>query len=230
MKPTPKPKPFEKARQNLGVILAGLFYLASVVWVILQSPAGKAMDPSVRQITIGHWQLEDGYREGLDEIIRKYKALKAAEGVKVEITQSPIPYRAYRQWFRTQTVAGDPADIIEAPGTAEYRYFVPLSEYVGEANPYNTGTPLEGMPWRDTFLDNMHAGFIQGDYYFVATVSFVNRLFCNMDLIEAATGSRQLPKTLSEWLHVCQQVVEYGKREEEPLGAFHFRRGFCARS
>ena len=66
-------------------------------------------------------------------------------------------------------------------------------------------------------LGDEYAGFVQGDYYFVATVSFVNRLFCNVDLIEAATGSRQIPETLSEWLHTCRQVVEYGKREEWPL-------------
>ena len=33
------------------------------------------------------------------------------------------------------------------------QYFTPLSPYVGNPNPFNVGSPLEGVPWKDTFVD-----------------------------------------------------------------------------
>jgi len=215
--------------RNAGLVFAGIAYFISICFVLFRSGGGNVLDPSVHHLTIGHWQLEDGYREGLDAVIAEYEKMKAEEGIKVKITQSTIPYRAYPQWFRTQTVAGDPADIIEAAGpSSHYRYFVPLSEYVTKPNPYNVGTPAEGIPWCDTFMDNMHGGFMRGDYFYVATVMFVDRLFCNMDLIAAATGVKKPPETFLEWIDICRKVKEYGKREQRnitPIAVRGFDRG-----
>jgi enoyl-[acyl-carrier protein] reductase II len=47
------------------------------------------IDGDVETITIAHWQLEDGFRQGFDEAIKQYEALKSKEGKKVKIIHIP---------------------------------------------------------------------------------------------------------------------------------------------
>jgi ABC-type glycerol-3-phosphate transport system substrate-binding protein len=208
---------FVRHSQRLGILVALAAYGISVVWVLQNSSARRVIDPDIRELTVAHWQLEDGYREGMEEIIRRYEEMKAKEGVKVRITQSTVPWRAYLQWFTTQMVAGEPADVIETVTSEQAsRYATPLDRYVGRPNPYNKGTPVEPLTWRDSLIGfdrNMRAG----SYVWVYTSASLARIFGNLDLIEQATGSRKMPETLTEWLEICRQVKEYGERTQQPV-------------
>lgn len=207
--------------QKLGLALAGLFYLASIIAVCLNISGRTLFDPSLKTITFAHWQLEDGFREGYDEAIKKFEEYKAKQGQKVKVIQTTVPWRGYQQWFLTQLIGGSPADVIELRGSSEQRsqYFVPLSQYIGKPNPFNKNTPFEGVPWKDTFHDNMNSALDAnyGEYYGVGAYSAVYRIYVNLDLLEKATGSREMPITLTEWLCACKKLRAYGGKIGKPV-------------
>lgn len=207
--------------QRFGLLLAGIFYLVSIIAVYLNVCGRELLDTSVKTMTFAHWQLEDGFREGYNEAIRQFTEYKAKQGQKVRIIQTTVPWRGYQQWFLTQLIGGTPADMVELNCTSEQKnqYFIPLSPYIGKPNPFNKGTPFESVPWKDTFLDNMNAALDinYGEYYGIGMSSSVYRVYVNMDILEKATGSRKLPETLSEWLDDCEKLKEYGKKIGKPI-------------
>jgi raffinose/stachyose/melibiose transport system substrate-binding protein len=206
---------------RLGLILAGLFYLVSVFYVMYNSEETRLLNSEEVTITFAHWNLEDGFREGFDEAIRLFQELKAKEGKKVRIIQTTVPTRGYRQWFLTQMIGGSPADVMKYSASSEMlnRYFTPLSQYVSRPNPFNKGTVMESVPWKDTFVDGMQGSLdsVYSEYFGVGTYFHTTRLFVNMDLLEKATGSRKLPEDLQEWLEICQKMRGYGKKVGKPI-------------
>ena len=207
--------------QKLGLALAVLFYLVSCVAVYMNSSGGTILDPDVKVITFAHWQLEDGFREGYAEAIREFEKIKAEQGVKVKVVQTTVPVRGYRQWFLTQLISGDPADVMELYCSSEVRnqYFTPLSEYVSQPNPFNKGTRFENVPWRDTYIDGMDSALDEAyaEYFGVGIYFHVYRLFVNLDLLEKATGSRKMPDTVEQWIESCRKIKQYGKKIGEPV-------------
>ena len=218
--------------QKLGLILALAFYIVSIIMVVLGQKGGEFRDKDVKTITFAHWQLEDGFRQGFDEAIKLFEDYKARQGQKVKVVQTTVPIQGYGQWFMTQLVGGDPADLIELLGTSDIRnqYFTPLSQYIGSPNPFNKGTPLEGIPWKDTYVDDMRGGldWNYAEYYGIGIFIHTFRMYVNMDLLEKATGSRKLPGTLTEWLNICERMRAYGKKVGKPvipIGVRGFDRG-----
>ena len=215
---------------KIGLCLALGLYIVSVLMVIHNTADSNILlDGDVETITIAHWQLEDGYREGIDAAIKLYEELKAKEGKKVKIIQTTVPYRGYPQWFVTQLISGDPSDIIELIGASRVhnQYFVPLSSYIAQPNPYNAGTVLAGIPWKDTYVDGMDSALdgTYAEYFGVGTCFHVTRVYVNKTLLKAATGSDKMPTTFDEWIEDCQQLREYGKKHNKqiiPIGV----RGF----
>ncbi len=207
--------------QQFGLIMFGIFYLVSVIMVILNQSKEEILDPNCKTITIAHWQLEDGFREGIDEAIREFEKIKAVQGQKVKVIQSTIPVRGYQQWVLTQLIGGKPADLIELSGGSHLfnQYFRSLSNYVNKPNPFNRGTVLDGVPWKDTFIDGMvnALDYIYAEHFGVGVCFHTMRMFVNMELLEKATGSRKLPRNLSEWLEDCRKVKEYGRKIGKPL-------------
>ncbi len=171
-------------------------------------------------IRLSHWQLEGTVREGLQAVARRYEELNPR--VKVEILV--VPDTIYRQWMRTQLVGGTAPDLIEYTmwwGRIEElapRYFTPITRYVGEPNPYNRGTPLAAVPWRDTFLDGMSGvdGYntLMRDYYAPTIAMFTMRLFYNRTLLREITGRDEPPQTWREFLVLADQVRDYARRQQ----------------
>ncbi len=213
--------------QRLGLGVAGAFYVVSVVWVWFLSPTATTFDPDVTVLTLAHWQLEDGFREGMAEAIKQFEERKAAEGQKVRIIQTTVPFRGYAQWMLTQLVGGDPADLMEITGETnlQYMYFRSLSSYLGAPNPYNKGTVLEGIPWKDTYIDGMEGrvNTVYADWFQIPTTFMPTRLHVNLDLLKEATGSDKMPETLEEWLEICEKVKAYGISIQKPIGAIGVR-------
>ncbi|MFH0911074.1 MAG: hypothetical protein V1918_06190, partial [Planctomycetota bacterium] len=207
--------------QKFGLGLAGLFYLVSVFYVHFMGPDKVAFEPDVTVLNLAHWQMNAGFREGFEIMGRKFEEAMLKQNRRVKVVQITIPDRGYKQWALTQLVGGDPADVLEAPfeGALRDQYFTALSPYLGKPNPFNDGTVLQGIPWKDTFIDNMEGAFdtFYADYYGVGTAFFAQRLHVNVDLVEKATGSRELPKDLPEWIEICRKVKDYGEQQKEPI-------------
>ena len=208
-----------------GGILALVFYVISCIFVARNNAnAGtknENLSGSVKTITIAHWQLEDGFRESIDYAIKEFEKIKAEQGVKVKVIQNAIPSRGYSQWYITQLISGNPADVIELTVSAELqsRYFVPLSSYISQPNPFNKGTPCEGIAWKDTFNDGMEGSLnpIFAEYYGAGIFRHSQRVYVNLDLLEAATGSDKTPETYEEWMECCKKIDEYAHQVQKPI-------------
>jgi raffinose/stachyose/melibiose transport system substrate-binding protein len=176
----------------------------------------EARADNVRTITFAHWQLESGIREALDVLARDYEALHP----DVRVRQIAIPERIYPQWIRTQLVGGTASDIIQLgigmDDEIAARYFLPLSKEVEAPNPYNSGTELAALAWRDTFLDGMNGGWgYRGnllDYYGVPLSMFTTRVYYNRSLWRLVLGDTPEPADYEAFLRVCERVREHSER------------------
>ena len=214
---------FSGFREQIGLILAGLFFLISAVFAICNhwnSSSGISRENTV-ELVFAHWQLEDGFREGIDHAIREYEKAKAAQGIRVKVRQMAIPVRGYPQWMMTQLLSGKPADIMELRGSSTLLspHFVPLSPYITRPNPWNENSPLRGTSWQESFSDNMLASLdpIYSEYYGAALCIFTTRLFVNMELYREVCGTDRLPGTVSEWIDACKKMRLYGKKAGKPI-------------
>ncbi|MEZ0299008.1 MAG: ABC transporter substrate-binding protein [Candidatus Methylacidiphilales bacterium] len=198
-----------------GFTLIGICFLISA-WRIVGRSAARA-DPSVITIRIAHWNLESGVREGLDAVAREYEKVCAARGKKVRIEQLAIPEQVYASWFITQLVGGTAPDLMSiGPGSNDERlarFFQPFSPYLDSANPYNAGTMLEGVPWRNTFVDGMQGAYRQEllDYYTIPFTILTTRLYYNKAMYKEMFGDRALPKTYEEFISLCADTVKWAK-------------------
>ena len=214
----------------LGPAVLVVTMLAATAQVLITHARYEA--PDVETISICHWQLESGFRDALDLLIAEYEELHYARtGKRIKIIQVPIAERGYRQFVNTGLIGGTAPDIIEqgkAKTTQEdgyiVRFYLPVGQYVAEPNPYNDGTPLEGEPWMDTFVDGLSGSYLRGlrEYYQVPFSLFTVRVYYNRDLLERATGRTAPPTTYGELMDICREVREYAAREGlalEPIAA-----------
>ena len=134
-----------------------------------------------------------------------------------------VPGPVYRQWVRTNLTGGTATDLVEfaywlqGMNDVPVRYFEPLTSAMSEPNPYNRGTPMEKVPWRQTFADGLY-GMISlspeiGQIYGATLSQGSTRLFCNRELLKKITGSAAPPVTLAEFRTLCAQVDEYARRQ-----------------
>jgi raffinose/stachyose/melibiose transport system substrate-binding protein len=145
-----------KVRANaiaLGLLILG--YGLALYWVFTRSTPVMSSRPVT--LRIAHWQIEKGPPDGVDAIIRRYEELNP----RVKVEQVLVPGRVYNQWMRTNLVGGKGVDLIEygvwLDGLTDIpaRYFEPITEAMQRPNPYNRGTPLEQVPWVQTFTDGL---------------------------------------------------------------------------
>lgn len=206
-----------------GLLLAGIFFLLSAGVALWhhRSIARNVLAPDTKELIIAHWQLEDGFREGVERAIKEYERLKAAQGIKVKVRQITVPVRGYAQWMMTQLLSGKPADIMELRGFSSLynSHFIPLSPYITRPNPWNDGSPLRGMTWQESFSDNMLASLdtVYSEYFGVALFVFTTRLYVNMELYRRACESDKLPATVTEWIEACKKMRAYGIRAGRPI-------------
>jgi raffinose/stachyose/melibiose transport system substrate-binding protein len=187
--------------------LALIAGVGALVRLRSHSPAGA---PAGVVIRFAHTNLQPGAREAYDQLIQRYQTLHP--GVRVE--QITLPIAIYASWLQTQLVGGTAPDLIEIRHGQRNefvaRFFRPLTAWVQEPNPYNEGTPLAGIRWRNTFIDGLQndPNYFSGllDYYAIPGTLRTYRLVANLDLLEQITGRRDLPRTQEEWLTLCAQA------------------------
>ncbi|PTY06014.1 hypothetical protein DB346_01220 [Verrucomicrobia bacterium LW23] len=211
----------ERILNLCGFALLGICF-AIATWRIIMRTAADA-DPSVVTIRIAHWNLEAGVREGLEAVAREYEKICAARGKKVRIEQIPVPEQVYANWFITQLVGGTAPDLISIGyGSTDERlarFFQPFSAYIDAPNPYNAGTPLDGLPWRDTFIDGLQSAYRQEllDYYTLPYTMLTTRVYYNKAMYREMFGpNRPLPKNYEEFIALCADTVAWAKAHGKP--------------
>ncbi|RRJ94857.1 extracellular solute-binding protein [Opitutaceae bacterium TAV4] len=184
--------------------------------------ASSHRDPGTKVIRIGHWLIHDGMREAFAEIIADYE--RAHPGVRVE--QNAVPLKTWFAWQRAQWTGGTTPDIMQlGKGTTDAelgRYYLPLSSRIDAPNPYNAGTPLAGIPWRETFVDGLASGMTYnaalGEIFGIPAQINTVRFFYNRHLLRAITGRDTLDGlTLDEFLELGRAAREYATRTARPI-------------
>lgn len=164
-------------------------------------------------IRIAHIFLET--REAIDALGRAYEEHCRQRGEHVRVIQVDVPHRLYASWFSTQLLSHDTPEIlaIHAGSTTERlaRYIQPLGTELDQPNPYNAGTPLEGMPWRNTFPSGLRSSYNDTllDYYSVPFTHTTTRLLVNLDLYREIFGNAPWPETYEGFVALCHAVQDY---------------------
>ena len=212
----------EKIFNTIGFSLLGLCFLLALFSIAKRSR--EESDPKLITIRFAHWQLEGGLRKTYEELSRRYEEICAARGERVRVVQIAIPERVYPNWIVTQLVGGMAPQIIEMGVGLDVdriaRYLEPISDEVEQPNPYNRGTHLEGLAWRNTFIDGMQSAYDANllDYYGVPTSIFTVRLFYNKQLFHKIFGADAAPPAnYRDFLAACEKILAYGRAHGETI-------------
>jgi raffinose/stachyose/melibiose transport system substrate-binding protein len=201
----------------MGFTILGIAMLYAIISVLYHEATYEKSD--VKSIRICHWQLEAGFRESLQVLIDDFERdHEARTGEKVRVLQAPISERAYQQYINTGLIGDMAPDIIEK-GMAKTardpsyvaRFFRPLGNVVTKPNPFNKGTALEGVPWKDTFLDGMQSAYDENllDYYFIPFSMFTIRIYYNKELYEKVLGRTDPPHSYLDFISICKKIKGY---------------------
>lgn len=203
----------------LGLFVLAICYLASAwrVWRI----ESRTSDPARVHLRFTHDMLHSAVRKAYADAIADYRKLHP----EVEIDVMEVPSRMFSTWRKTRLVGDTPPDMMRMGSglTNEElaQYFVPLTAYVEQPNPYNRGTPLENAPWKDTIIDGMGSDMSYSkdlmEYYGITHVTRTYRYYCNLDLLRRITGSERLPATLREFFALCETIQSWARAHGEPV-------------
>lgn len=195
----------------IAFVLLGVAYVAASAVVFRHT--WQEVKPRRVTLRIAHWQIEGTVRNAMDAMIKRYEELHP----DVEVIQITIPDQYYLPWIVSQMVGESGPDLAEYswPWPDIDRFFRPIDDVVGKPNPYNKGTPLEGVPWRDTFIDGMtnpDSLVIRLNHYYAAPLTtHIPRVVYNRTLMKTITGREEAPKTYREFFTLCTQVQAYAK-------------------
>ena len=212
-------------KKQWGLLLFALAYIFACYWVFTKStPLSNDREITIR---IAHWQIELGPPDGIQAAIDRYMELNP----NVEVKQVLVPGTVYRQWMRANFAGNSAPDIVEygawLDGLADLpvRYFDPLTEDLMEPNPYNEGTVLEGMPWLETFTDELMEQRLNspepGQYYAATLTRGSLRLFVNRNLLKEITGSSERVEDFEGMRRIFKQTAAFSQKEGRkilPLG------------
>ena len=203
--------------RRLGFLLLTIAF-AAASWRVL-SHSVREHDSNRITLRFAHWQLEGGIREAFDAIARDYEKLHP----NVRVEQMTIPVGIYSSWGTTQLIGGNAPDLVEIRGgmggPEVYTYFRPITEEVAQPNPYNAGTPLACVPWRNTYADGMDNASTSAlfECYGASVFASTVRIFYNVDLMRKITGQTEPPRTFAEFQKLCGQVRTYTAKSGDSL-------------
>lgn len=212
-------------RFNLNYIGLGILAICYIgaLWNVFQIQKDELIY-NKKVIRICHWQLELGFREALDEMIKRFEK----ENPDVKVIQIPIPERAYGQWVTTQLIGRTAPDIIEIGmfDAKEYlgRYFIPVSRILRQPNPYNKDNPeMKDVPWMDTFSDGLQNAYIPEllDYYGIGFSQFTVRIFYNKTLFRKILGHDKPLKTLTDFFSACEKMKQYVDKRNQYVEGYN---------
>lgn len=213
----------------LILVVGGFVY--SAFHVIRTQHFGSMEGVEERNVLrLAHWQLEPGFREGLQWAIDRYHELPHVQESGIRVRQTPIPEKIYNQFMNVHLISGTAPDLAVKgqtrliQGNHAARFYANLSDYIEEPNPYNERLSLpedhpgfpeenwEEMAWRETMADGMRSGFdpVLEDFYAVPiSTPGPLRLFYNQTLLvevkaflrEAMEAEREPDWLAAMWIH-----------------------------
>jgi multiple sugar transport system substrate-binding protein/raffinose/stachyose/melibiose transport system substrate-binding protein len=198
-------------------LLPYVMVLAAFGWSLWHVARPRASETSGKTvIRVGHWLLHAGMRESFDQAIADYENLHP----DVSVEQIAVPVRSYSMWLRTRLIgetAPDLTGMLNANEEIASRYFLPLGPWLDTPNPYNRGTPLETVPWRETFVDGLDSmrqlyGPVSGEVLGMNLQINTQRLFYNRNLLRTVTGTDQPPADFTELRALGEKVAAYNAR------------------
>jgi len=203
----------EKLRNRIGLVALALALLASFGTVATRNVQSLTSDKI--EIRVAHSELHTGMREAFEAAIVAYEALHP----EVHIVQVNVPSRIYPAWSRTQLVGGMAPDIMPLAGSdlEIVEFFQPITALTSAPNPYNEGTPLEGVAWRNTFFDGLSGlsdsmRWTAPDEIFGIILQTTSmRLYINRDLLLEITGTDALPRSYAELHALAEKVRAYNQ-------------------
>ncbi len=200
-----------RGRKRILLSLVTAAFLLSG-WRVTQRLLRDA-DPARITLRFSHWQLEPGVRDAFDALCRDYERLHP----HVRVEQLLIPENIYRQWSTTQLVGGKAPDLVQrGKGVgvgSTLRYFHPITAEVNLPNPYNAGTTLADVPWRNTFSDGMESGYDLESFECYGASLFTGsvRLYYNVELLRTITGRTEPPASFAELRALCAAVTAFAR-------------------
>lgn len=213
----------KKAWKFSGLTLLSIFFAWSAVWIYAVSSGGGVIVSGDRKvIRFAHSLAEEGINQALRDLAEEYEKLHP----DVKIVIQSIPERAYLQWVNVQLLGQTAPDIIQTLNRADQmwemlatRYFLPLTKYVNEPNPYNAGNEMADEIWRNTYIDGMDGGywFHLMEYYSVPLTIDLSRMFYNKDLLQTITGSDQPPRDFEQWMQISEQIKLYADQMQRKI-------------
>ena len=199
----------------IGILILFCCFVASVAFHLKRPFRGD--DSDVTTIRFGHFHLHGGLREAYDRIAQEF--VKRNPGTRVQ--QIDIPIGIFPAWVSTQMVGEHTPDLMLISGHFTdgrlARYVEPITAHLEKPNPYNAGTELENVPWRDTFVDGLYGGrsFSQfqtmQEYLSLPTAVQTIRVYYNKQLHQEITGRTTAPATFDEYIELCEEVKRYAK-------------------
>lgn len=206
------------------MLLSGVFVWSAAVVLSRHSPVQSREKVQIR---FGHWSLEAGMREAFEQVAADYMKLHP----EVDVRQVPVPGRVYTTWLQTGYVGGGLPDLVVLSNPADEvlsTYYAPMTAEVLKPNPYNVGTPLEGVPWRDTFVDGLIGSYGLGtlqDYYSIPSAILTSRIYYNRSLWREFLGDEKPPRSYAEFTEICRRIEAHARetgRKVIPLAGSSF--------
>jgi ABC-type glycerol-3-phosphate transport system substrate-binding protein len=197
------------------LIIVGLAFLWSCITIATRRVAEAP--PGTIVVRIAHYQLESGARDAFEKLGKDFANLPEIKKFgDVRIVQEAIPAPLYGQWLTSQMMARQAPDLVEYGQlptpmmlAIQNRYMLPLNELASAPNPFNAGTPLEGKPLKETFVDGMRSGYQEEmqAYTRVPLSAFSQRIFYNKTLLRKLTGLDAPPTEMRAFLALCEKIA-----------------------
>ena len=204
----------ERTLNVIGFTLLALCFVLSIVRVVKRK--AKELDPDVRYLRLAHNVQEDGMRRGLQAVAKAFMEMHP----DVAVEQIVVPERVYPSWTNTVLIGEQAPDLMlndTVFGEQMIKYFESYNRQMDRPNPYNEGTALEGVPWRNTFIDSLEGrpAFLPMNYsyYGVPLTASTTRMLYNRSLLERITGRGDPPEDYESFLDLCQAIDAYAKEE-----------------
>ena len=204
----------ERTLNVIGFTLLALCFVLSIVRVVKRK--AKELDPDVRYLRLAHNVQEDGMRRGLQAVAKAFMEMHP----DVVVEQIVVPERVYPSWTNTVLIGEQAPDLMlndTVFGEQMIKYFESYNRQMDRPNPYNDGTDLEGVPWRNTFIDSLEGrpAFLPMNYsyYGVPLTASTTRMLYNRSLLERITGRGDPPEDYESFLDLCQAIDAYAKEE-----------------
>jgi raffinose/stachyose/melibiose transport system substrate-binding protein len=204
----------ERILNVVGFSLLALCFVLSMGRIVKRK--AKDLDPDVRYLRIAHNVQEDGMQRGLQAAARAFTEMYP----DVVVEQIVVPARVYRSWTNTMLIGEQAPDLMlneTVFGEQMIKYFESYNRLMDQPNPYNEGTDLEGVPWRNTFIDSLEGrpAFLPMNYsyYGVPLTASTTRMLYNRNLLERITGSSEPPDNYEDFIDLCKAIHAYAKEE-----------------